>query len=55
MPTWRQLVRRPPKPNEKGNANNILASIDVRNKVRFKGTPERGWYETLDPSKFSPL
>jgi hypothetical protein len=55
MPIWRQLVRKPPKPIEKGNANKVLAPIDVRNMVRFKGTPERGWYETLDPSKFSHL
>jgi hypothetical protein len=29
--------------------------MDVMNELRFRGTPDRGWYEDLDPSKICPL
>jgi hypothetical protein len=32
----------------------LLAPVEVRNHIRFRGTPERGWYEGLDPSKICP-
>ncbi|KAL5114357.1 hypothetical protein ACEQ8H_007747 [Pleosporales sp. CAS-2024a] len=28
------------------------APYDVRDQIVFKGTPERGWYEPLDPDEY---
>jgi hypothetical protein len=28
--------------------------MEVREQLSFKGTPERGWYELLDPRQYYP-